>query len=78
MSHLTEYKGLLASNVFTVANWKRIDPALNMLQDEFMHGVMPNYNEVIYGWINEEVDPEYETEVIKRFTNPAIDEERLV
>ena len=73
---LSHYRGLLGSNIFALANWRKDDQGTTSLQKDFIHAVMPNYNYAVHAWANDEVELEYEVELIKRIMTAA-DEEQL-
>ena len=67
------HKGLLASNLFTLVNWKK-DTREYSLQNDFIHSMKPKDNYVVSGWINDEIELDYEMELIRRFTRAQADD----
>ena len=70
------HKGLLASNLFTLANWKK-DTREYSLQNDFIHSMIPKDNYVVSGWINDEVELDYEIDLIRRFTRAQADDQQF-
>ena len=70
----SHYRGLLLSNIFTVANWKRNNQDHYRIQHDFIHSVIPNYTQKTCGWPTNEVDTDYEIDLIKKFSNPSDDD----
>jgi hypothetical protein len=70
----SHYRGLLLSNIFTVANWKRNNQEQYKVQYDFIHSHTPNYSQKTFGWTNNDVDTDYEMDLIKKFSNPADDD----
>lgn len=68
------HKGLLASNLFTIANWKKSAQEY-ALQNDFIHSMIPKYNYIVYGWINDQIELGYEIELIRKFCTSTADDE---
>jgi len=66
---LRQNRGLLASTIFTLASWKRTESATT-IQDDFIHGIAPNCRLEMLGWVNNEVELDYEIDLIQKFTDP--------
>jgi len=70
------HKGLLASNLFTLANWKK-NTQEYLIQNDFIHSMIPRYNLRVEGWINGETELDYEIELIRKFSRNQTNEQQF-
>ena len=58
-------RDMVASNIFTLISWKKPNQTAIARQSEFIHCIPPNRMFKVSCWLNDEIEPEYENDLIK-------------